>query len=49
MKLKSCDIVSILSLFFITTVLGDELHGEHAKQENDQQKRDPMTLIKDSQ
>jgi len=49
MKLKSCDIVSILSLFFITTVLGDELHGEHAKQENGQQKRDPMTLIKDSQ
>ena len=50
MKIKSSDILGILSLYFVTAVLGEEQHGEQPKQDSEQHnKKDPMTLIKDSQ
>ena len=49
MKIKASDIFGILSLFFATAVLGDQQHDEQPIKENQQQKRDPMTLLKDSQ
>ena len=49
MKVKSSDIIGVLSLLFVTTILGDEQHGEQHKQEEGQARKDPMKLVKDSQ
>lgn len=47
MRVKGSDVFAILSLFSIGFIFGEE--HQNGKQESEQQKRDPMKLVKDSQ
>ena len=50
MRIELLDLFAILSLYLLSTILGEEQPaGEQKQSENAGQKIDPMKLVKDSQ
>lgn len=49
MKVNSSDLYAILSLFFVTAILGEEHQNGDQQQGGEEAKKDPIKLVKDVQ